>query len=122
MISPEVYKIFHLMGFAFLFLGLGGVLFSFACTANVKSNVRSAGFLCHGVGLLLMVVSGFGMAARLGFLSTFPAWLYGKLIIWIILGLSISLAKRKAQWLPGLLLFWGLLAGAAASLAILKPF
>jgi hypothetical protein len=122
MISYEIYKIFHMLGFAFLFLGLGGVVLAYACTANVRPKVRFAGFLCHGLGLLLILVSGFGMAARLGLVQGLPGWIYGKLTIWIVLGISISLAKRKAQWMLGLLLFWAFLAGTAATLAIFKPF
>jgi|SRR6185312_9168592 len=120
--SFETYKIIHMLGLAFLMLGLGGVLFAFATSATVPAKVKMIGFATHGLGLLLIIVSGFGMAARLGFMQGLPGWLYGKLAIWVLLALGVSVAKRKASS-AGLITFcFAALVGIAAWLAITKPF
>jgi hypothetical protein len=69
-----------------------------------------------------VLISGFGMLARLGFMANIPAWAYGKIGIWIILGGSMVLAKRKAEWGLSLILFWVAAGGLAAYLAVFKPF
>jgi hypothetical protein len=79
-------------------------------------------FLTHGVGLFLMLLGGCGLLAKLGFMGNIPAWAWVKLGIWALLGVAISLAKRKGQlgW-PLMVLFIGL-GTTAAWLAIAKPF
>lgn len=120
--SFETYKIIHMLGLAFLMLGLGGVLFAFATSAIVPAKVKLLGFAIHGVGLLLIIISGFGMAARLGFMQGLPGWLYGKLAIWVLLALGVSLAKRKANNAGLIVVLFAALVGIAAWLALTKPF
>ncbi|MEZ0392804.1 MAG: hypothetical protein ACAH59_11360 [Pseudobdellovibrionaceae bacterium] len=122
MISYQVYKIMHLFGIALLLLGLGLILGAFATNPAVAKKIRLLGFLSHGLGLLLALTGGFGMAARLGIVSGLPGWIYGKLAIWLLLGAGISLTKRKPQWAPALLASFAVLVGAATFLAIFKPF
>ena len=50
--------------------------------------------MIHGIGLLLILVSGFGMQAKLKL--GFPVWMISKLVILLALGGSIALIKRKA--------------------------
>lgn len=75
----------------------------------------------HGVGVLVVLVSGFGLAARLGLVQGLPNWIYIKLVLWLILGGSIVLAKRKSQWALGLYFLWLLIGALGASMAITKP-
>jgi hypothetical protein len=117
----EIYKIMHLIGLTLLLLGLGGILAAFASTQSVPKKVKGLCFGAHGLGLLLMLVGGFGMAARLGLVSGLPGWIYAKLAIWLILAGMISAAKRKADKAPALILVFTLLVGAAAWFAIYKP-
>jgi len=79
-------------------------------------------YISHGLGLLLILVSGFGMAARLGLVSGLPGWVHAKLGIWVLLGLAVSLAKRKGAigW-PVFVLLVGL-GTTAAFIAVNKPF
>jgi len=112
MLSYGTYKIIHMVGLALLFFGLGSML----------GKARFLAFLSHGLGLLLLVVGGFGMAARLGLVHSLPGWIYAKLFIWLLFGLSISLMKRRPQWAnKSVVLFVGLVA-LAAWLANTKPF
>ncbi|MFN7826170.1 MAG: hypothetical protein ACK5P6_12525 [Pseudobdellovibrionaceae bacterium] len=122
MLPYEFYKVMHILGIMLLFLGLGGILFSFALTSNVKGKVKFFGFLTHGLGLLLVLTGGFGMAARLGLVQGLPNWIYAKLIVWGLLGLSISIAKRKASHMLLAISSLILLGFAGTYLAVYKPF
>ena len=120
--SYEFYKILHITGLILTFFGLAGVLFVGMSKGEFKGSVKKWAFITHGTGLLLIFVSGFGLAARLGLVRGLPNWIYAKLAIWVLLGLAISLVKRKHQigW-PLIILLVGL-GTTAATIAITKPF
>jgi len=66
---------------------------------QIAGKVKTFAFITHGVGLLFMLVSGFGLLARMGFMHNagLPTWIYIKLVIWLIMGGIIALIKRKGQ-------------------------
>ena len=83
--------------------------------------------LGHGIGLLLILLGGFGMQAKMKdvyqavYGSGFPTWLIIKIVIWLALGAGIVLAKRKiikglAAWI--IIIALGM---ASAYLALKKP-
>jgi len=117
-------KLVHYVGIMMVFLGLGGMVFAaYAGFGPVKKQIRRAAALCHGIGLLLIIVSGFAMLSSLGLLhGDPPGWAKAKLVIWLILGGSISLAARWSRGIWILLTAWILLGAAAAYLALYKPF
>lgn len=86
--SLEFYKILHVIGLLSLFAGIGGFL---AYGTDQTRRVRMVGVL-HGVGWLLVFVSGFGMQAKLG--VGFPWWILVKLLILVALGALLAVAKR----------------------------
>ncbi len=120
--SYEIYKIIHLVAIVLLFSGLVGLLTVQMSGGVIAGKVKSMVFISHGVGLTVLLISGFGLAARLGLTSGLPGWIYAKLAIWLILGGAISLVKRKG--LIGWPLFISLIAifTITAIIAILKPF
>ncbi|WII71338.1 hypothetical protein QJS83_12780 [Bdellovibrio sp. 22V] len=120
--SYQFYKVLHLIGFMLLFFGFGGILLSAYSKTELKKPARIMGMVTHGLGLLIILVSGFGMAARLGLVSGLPAWVQAKIGIWVLLGVAISLVKRKGYigW-PVAILLWGL-GTSAAFIAVNKPF
>lgn len=119
--SYELYKVLHILGLLTLFTGL---VATWAIYLKGKPNpsLRKQLAWFHGIGLLIMLITGFGMLARLGFMAHMPGWAYAKMGIWVILGGSTALAKRKANWGLPLLTVWILLGVTAAYFAILKPF
>lgn len=119
--SAEYYKILHIIGIGLLFCGLIGVLFAFATRGTLQKGDRVFLFAMHGIGLLFIVVSGFGMLARMGLTAELPSWAYAKLIIWILLALGISAAKRLYKHAKLVTLAFVLLLATAATIAILKP-
>lgn len=122
MLSYGVYKIFHLFGMLLVFAAAGGAAVHAANGGDKDSNpVRRTLAISHGVGLLLLLVAGFGMLARIG-ASPASGWVWAKVAIWLVLG-AATVLPYKARGLAGALLTMLPLLGAlAAYLAIYKPF
>lgn len=120
--SYELYKVLHVFGILMLIAGLCGLWGVYSAGQPVLKSQRIGLALIHGFGMALILISGFGMLARLGFMSQIPLWTYAKMVIWLILGGSMALAKRRAGLGLRLVLLWVALGGAAGYLAIFKPF
>lgn len=124
MISYELYKVVHLVAVLVLFAVLGGVavhaLNGGTRTGNTARRLVSA---LHGSALLIALVAGFGLLARLDLMrGGMPAWIWGKLTLWLLAGLLLALPYRKPAWARATLLIGlPLLAAAAAYLAVFKP-
>jgi len=105
-----VYKLIHFAGLFTLLFALGSLF----------TKYNKGAVMGHGIALLLVLLGGFGMQAKLG--VGFPGWMIAKLVIWFVFGAAIVLAKRgvisgKAAWFAMI----GL-AIVAAYLGIFKPF
>ena len=87
MISFFAYKEVHLIAVLGLFLAFGSII-----AEQAKSRFTA---MLHGLTLLFILMSGFGMLARLGFAGSIPSWALGKLVIWFLMGGSIVLARRS---------------------------
>ena len=123
MISYQIYKIIHVTGIVLLYMGLGGILLVSASGGAIKGKAKLLGMVGHGVGLVFILVSGFGMLARLGIIQGgMPGWVYAKLVIWGLAGIFVSVAKRKAQHAGTVFVLFMALATTAAYVAIYKPF
>ncbi|MEZ4437063.1 MAG: hypothetical protein R3F65_32100 [bacterium] len=116
----QVYKIIHLTGIAMTLMSLGG-LCVYAIAGGTKQALtwRKPVMITHGVGLLLALVGGFGLLARIGLAFPWGGWVFVKLAIWLFLGGATALAYKK----PGVL--WPLIVAlfaVAAFMANYKPF
>jgi hypothetical protein len=119
--SLEFYKIFHLIGIFMLLFAFGGVLVHAMNGGTKQTNkFRKGVALTHGVGLLLIAVSGFGMLARLGIMTEFPLWVILKIIIWLAFGGLFTVALKKPQHARSLWVLLIVLATCAAYLGIFK--
>lgn len=118
----EFYKLLHIAGILITFAGLFSLLALAWAKNDLQNKVKTFAFASHGTGLLLILLSGFGMLAKLGLAREIPMWAYGKIVVWILVASMISIAKRKGYigW-PIAVLFWGL-GFTAAYLAVMKPF
>ncbi|MEE9207718.1 MAG: hypothetical protein V3U67_04975 [Gemmatimonadota bacterium] len=119
--SVNVYLVAHVVGIAMVFMALGGAAHhALNGGTRVDNQARGVTAAFHGVGLLLLLVSGFGMLARLNL--SFSGWVGAKLAIWLTLGAALSVLLRRPD--KARLLWWGLpvLGGLAAWLAVAKPF
>lgn len=107
-----------------VFSGLSGMVFaSHAGFGEHRTRLRRGAAIIHGIGLLLLIVTGFAMLSRLGMLHGDPPnWVKVKLGIWLLLGGSISLAARWSKGIWILLAAWIVLGAGAAYLGLYKPF
>lgn len=118
----EVYKVLHLVGIFLLISGLMGVFIPVWMGQGLTGQIKKFSFSLHGLGLFLILLSGFGLLARLGLAREMPMWVYVKLAAWGLFALSISVLKRKGR--IGWPLYIGLLTIflVAAYTAVYKPF
>lgn len=117
----EFYKVLHIVGILMVFLALGGAALAGTAGLGKDHPWRKPLALTHGLGMLIVLVGGFGLLARLKFTGwPWPGWAVLKLVIWILLGGLLVLAKRQQG---GRIAWWIalLLGGTAAYLAIFKP-
>ncbi|HUP25235.1 MAG TPA: hypothetical protein VNB06_20145 [Thermoanaerobaculia bacterium] len=119
--SYEFYKVLHILGVLMLFSGLVGSIVHAANRGDKAQNVlRGALGALHGGGLLLLLIAGFGIIAKLGI--GFPGWVWVKLVLWLVFGALIAVPYRKPSWNVALLWLLPVLGTLAAYLAIYKPF
>ena len=76
-----------------LFMGYGALL-ARSLAGSDNAAVRKLGSMTSGIGLLLILIAGFGMISKLGHSLTAP-WLIVKMVIWLALGGLIVLINRK---------------------------
>jgi hypothetical protein len=125
MIPYETYKVVHLVGIIFAFAGLGGLMLTVANGATKQtSKVRKLIGISHGVAMFVVLLGGFGLLARLKIVhgAAFPGWVWGKLIIWVLVSALLAVPYRKPELARPLFFLLPVLGGVAAWLAIYKPF
>ncbi|HET9064785.1 MAG TPA: hypothetical protein VFN22_03065 [Gemmatimonadales bacterium] len=124
MISYPVYKIVHLVGMFMLFSVLGGIALHAMNGGTKKTNVgRALVGALHGISLLIILIGGFGMLARLGISQGgLPGWIYAKLGIWILLPFIGMIPYRRPAAAKWVLISLPIVGGLAAWIAIYKPF
>lgn len=110
--SVAFYHIAHLVGLILLFAGFGAL-----ASGNRK------GMMYHGIGLLILLVAGFGLIAKLGLSYTSP-FIIAKGVLFLILGFLPVLAKKKTLSATAVLWIAIVLGGLAAYVGYLKkvPF
>jgi hypothetical protein len=87
------YKWFHLVGIGLMLLSLSGL-------SQTQDEQRKSLSITHGVGLLITLIGGFGLLARLGIKHGDVAsngWVLAKIEIWGLFGALIALFKRNPE-------------------------
>ncbi len=100
LMSYEFYKLLHILGIVLVFMALGALAFHGANGGTKDGNkVRALVMATHGVGLLVLLVAGFGMLAKLQSMAAgLPGWLHPKLLIWLLIGAAPVILNRKPEW------------------------
>lgn len=124
MISYSVYRLVHLVGIFLLFVVLGGLSYGASRSEAGRGASSRLAMALHGVALFIVLLGGFGLLARLGIVhgTSWPAWVWAKLGIWVLAGAAVIIPRWKPQWAGGLFVALPVLGGLAAWLAIFKPF
>lgn len=105
--SPQVYYILHLVSLLAL---TGGVFYGFAGAPSTRKTV----LIVTGIASLLMLISGFGLLAKLHG-NQFSTWVIVKLVAWLGVSALAGIGYRKRDQaglfmgIIGLLLFVALL-------------
>jgi hypothetical protein len=119
----QVYKLIHFLGIFSVIIAL-----SLACMHTMRGGTkadmpyRRQVAMVHGLGMLFILVGGFGMMARLGLVSGMPGWIIAKLVIWVVLGSAVAWVYRGAGVARGFLIALPFIAVLAAFFALYKPF
>jgi hypothetical protein len=122
MLSYSVYKVVHLLGVLLIFTAVGGVVAHAANGGSKDSNsFKKQLAMAHGIGLVLALVAGFGLLARLD-VSMSSGWVMGKLVIWLFMAAATALPYRGEGLARTLLFLLPLVGAIGAYLAIYKPF
>ena len=117
--SLAFYKVLHLLGVFLLFMGVGGLCaLSIAGADNPRARKLSS--MLHGIALVITLVAGFGLLAKLGMGATIPLWVWLKILIWIALGGVVVAIKRAPQHATTLFFALPVLGAIAGYLAIYK--
>lgn len=95
MIDLLTYKWLHLIGVFLILFSFGGLIFRAAVGVDHPSFTKRRLSIAHGVGMLLSLVGGFGMLARLGITGgDWPSWVSTKFGIWLAMGFLIAPVNR----------------------------
>ena len=105
------YKIIHLVGIAALAIGLGGMM--------AGGNNRKVFSILQGLALLVMLVSGFGLLARLHL--GYPHFAIAKTVLWVVIGITPMFVRRFRVPLVAALIISLTLIGIMAWLGVVKP-
>ena len=124
MFSHAFYNVVHVVGVVLVTSALGGAALH-AANGGTRETNRARGLVAalHGLGVLLILVGGFGMLARLGFRhgANFPGWLWVKLAVWAALAALLFVPSRRPALARPVYLALPVLGGLAAYMAIYKP-
>ena len=124
MLPHSFYNVLHILGIVLVMSALGGIAMHALNGGTKQTNVaRRLVVSLHGLGMLLILVGGFGMLARLGFQhgATFPGWLLVKLAVWLTLAAIVIVPYRRPAVAKRVSLALPVLGGLAAIMAIYKP-
>ena len=117
--SDLAYTILHVFGMSLAFVALGA-LTARALDGTDGGRSRKLAGISHGVGLLVILISGFGLLAKLGI--GFPGWVWAKLAIWLLIGALPAFIRRMPQHATLLWFSVPVLVLIAGYLALYKPF
>lgn len=121
MFSYTFYKVLHFSGIFIVLLGLGATA-SHILQGGTKETFKNRKFFMalHGAALTVAFIAGFGLIARAGY-NFSAGWIWGKMLIWLILGAYPVVLYKKGQTKLPFLLLLGVLF-TAIYLVEYKPF
>lgn len=111
-----IYQMMHLLGVLLVFTAYGALI-ARVWTGSTAAGLRKFGAIVSGIGLLLILVSGFGMQPIYGW----PLWILVKVAVWLSLGAMIVMINRKALPGPGLFAVTIILGLIAVAMAYVRP-
>lgn len=121
MIDATTYKLLHLIGLSLLLPALGALALHAANQGDRSHPWYKVMLASHGTGMLLLLIAGFGLLARIGIHWPWPGWVWVKLAVFAVLGGLVGVVRKR----PALAktVWWATvgLSVLAASMALYKP-
>jgi hypothetical protein len=105
------YHIIHIIGIALLVLGIGGMM--------AGGEKRKTFVMLQGIGLVVMLVSGFGLLAKLGL--GYPQFAIVKTVLWVLIAMLPVLFRKLKTPLFAEIIIVLILVGLMAYLGVVKP-
>jgi len=121
----SIYLIIHVIGLALTVQAVGMAVVSASRATEPdagEGSDRKIIAMFHGIGLILLVLGGFGMLARLGIMFPWPIWIWVKLIVWITFGASTVMIRKRPETARLWMFLAVVLVAISATMAIMKPF
>ena len=109
--DSTTYKIIHLVGISALALGVGGMM--------AGGSNRKPFAIMQGIGLLVMLVSGFGLLAKLHL--GYPHFAIVKTVLWVVIALLPMIVRRLKLPLAAAMVISLALVAVMAWLGVMKP-
>ena len=109
--DSTTYRIIHIIGVAAVALAIGGM--------TAGGNNRRTFAIWQGIGLLVILVSGFGLLAKLKL--GFPHFAIVKVVLWLLIGMLPMLFRRLNLSASMAVVISLALIGAAAWLGMTLP-
>jgi hypothetical protein len=120
--SIVTYKLLHILGIVLIVMPLGAMALHLLNGGTRQSNQsRKLLAITHGVGMLVTLVAGFGMLARLE-IGGFPTWVAIKTAIWLVLGGALGILFRAPGSARAIWFLAPLLTGLAGWIALHRGF
>jgi hypothetical protein len=121
--SIEFYQFIHYVGIFLVVSSLTSLAF-FMLNGGAKATNKHRVLIAsaHGLGLLVIFISGFGLGGKMGYMANWPHWITVKILIWLTLGGLVTLIYKKPSQAKVLWVGVIALATCAAYLAVFKPF
>jgi hypothetical protein len=119
-VTYEFYNVLHIVGIILVFMALGAALLHAGNGGTREQNPsRKPVAGLHGLGLLLILIAGFGMLAKRQLMvDGLPGWIHPKLLVWLLLGAAPALIMRKPGSVSVLWVVVPLLGAVAAYFGI----
>lgn len=108
--SMEFYKILHLTGIFMVMISLGAFISQYKTAKSKEIADKKSISITHGIGLILALVGGFGLMARLS--VPWDGWIITKIILWFVLGGITVLIKKSSSKMASI--WWMLLIAICA--------
>lgn len=96
--SLEIYKFIHLISILALIFSFGLTIGHYK-NSDKKNKLHS---LIHGISISLILISGFGLLARMSIHWPWPLWIGIKIFVWLSFGGIVILFRKKPCSLLGL--------------------
>lgn len=96
--SYQFYSLIHLSSLVTIAFILGALCWQYQAQQNsLNIKIKKRLLMAHGFVVFFLLVSGFGLLAKISVSFPWPSWLYVKLLVWLALAIAPKILKSQAQ-------------------------